>query len=54
MKDIELLNTVLAVTREQLSRSMNLCAELEAMLSLEKKKNAALSREIETLKAEKE
>ena len=54
MKDIELLNTVLAVTREQLSRSMSLCAELEAMLSLEKKKNAALSREIEALKAEKE
>lgn len=54
MKDNELLNTVLAVTREQLSRSMNLCAELEAMLSLEKRKNAALSRELETLKAEKE
>lgn len=53
MKDNELLTTILAVTREQLSRSMNLCAELEAMLSLEKKKNAALVRELDTLKAEK-
>ena len=54
MKDNELLNTVLAVTREQLSRSMSLCAELEAMLSLEKRKNAALSKELDSLRAEKE
>lgn len=42
----ELLAGTLAVTRDQLTRSMNLCAELEALLSIEKRKNAELQREL--------
>lgn len=46
----EVIQAVLAVTRDQLSRSMNLSAELEALLALEKRKNEALSKELDSLK----
>jgi hypothetical protein len=38
----ELTTAVLGITRDQLSRSMNLCAELEGLLTLERKKYAEL------------
>jgi hypothetical protein len=50
----ELLAGTLAVTREQLSRSMNLCAELEALLGIEKRKNAELNRQLSEYTAGKQ
>lgn len=45
----EVYQAVLAVTRDQLTRAMNLSAELEALLALEKKKNEQLQAEITDL-----
>lgn len=45
----ELLNTVLAVTRDQLAKSMSLSAELEALLIAERKKSSDLSKEVASL-----
>lgn len=46
----ELLSEVLGVTRDQLSRSINLNAELEALLNIERRKVSDLEKELETLK----
>jgi hypothetical protein len=46
----ELYNNVLAVTRDQLSKSMNLNAELEALLLMERSKVESLQIELEELK----
>ena len=42
----EILGEVLGVTREQLSRSINLNAELEALLNIERRKVAELEQEL--------
>ena len=49
---LELLDTVLNVTRNQLSNSMKLAAELEALKIIERQKNAELQRENIKLSAE--
>ena len=49
----EIYNNVLAVTRDQLSKSMGLNAELEAMLMMERKKVAELEKQLEDFKKEK-
>lgn len=49
----ELLSEVLGVTRDQLSRSVNLNAELEALLNIERRKVSELEAELESLKANK-
>jgi hypothetical protein len=46
---IELLNSVLGITREQLSRSMNLNAELEALLGAERERSAYLEKKLSEL-----
>jgi hypothetical protein len=46
----ELLSEVLTVTRDQLSRSINLNAELEALLNIERRRVAELEQELEALK----
>jgi hypothetical protein len=42
----EILSEVLGVTREQLSRSINLNAELEALLNIERRKVTELEQEL--------
>jgi hypothetical protein len=42
----ELIANVLSVTRDQLNRAMALCAELEALLNVEKRKNAELTEQL--------
>ena len=49
----ELFNNVLAVTRDQLSKSMGLNAELEALLIVERNKVAELEKQLEEVKKEK-
>jgi hypothetical protein len=46
----EVFNSVLSVTRDQLSKSMAISAELEALLLVERRKVAELERQIEELK----
>ena len=46
----EVLGEVLGVTRDQLSRSINLNAELEALLNIERRKTAELEQELTELK----
>ena len=46
---IELIGNVLNITRDQLSRSMNLNAELEALLAAERSKNAELEKKLSEL-----
>lgn len=46
----EILGEVLGVTREQLSRSINLNAELEALLNIERRKVSELEQELAALK----
>jgi hypothetical protein len=46
----EVFNSVLSVTRDQLSKSMAVGAELEALLIAERRKVAELERQIEELK----
>jgi hypothetical protein len=46
----EILGEVLGVTRDQLARSVNLNAELEALLNLERRKVAELEQELAKLK----
>jgi hypothetical protein len=41
-----LLSEVLAVTRDQLSKAMNLNAELEALLHIERRKSEKLQEEL--------
>jgi hypothetical protein len=47
----ELLNGVLSITRDQLTRSMNMATELEALLIIERKKTAELEAKVTELKA---
>jgi hypothetical protein len=47
----ELIGNVLTITREQLTRSMNLNAELEAILTIERAKTAELQKQLEALAA---
>jgi hypothetical protein len=42
----EILGEVLGVTRDQLARSVNLNAELEALLNIERRKVADLEQEL--------
>jgi hypothetical protein len=51
---LELISNVLNVTRDQLSRSMNLNAELEALLSIERKKVSELEQDLEQIKSKPE
>jgi hypothetical protein len=46
----ELVTNVLSVTRDQLNRAMALCAELEALLNIEKRKNVELTEQLEKAK----
>jgi predicted nucleic acid-binding Zn-ribbon protein len=48
---ITVLNNVLNITRDQLSRSMNLNAELEALLTMEQSRVQELEKKIEELTA---
>jgi hypothetical protein len=47
----EILSEVLVVTRDQLSRSVNLNAELEALLNIERRKVSELEKELSELKS---
>ena len=49
----ELFNNVLGLTREQLTKSMNLATELEALLMIERKKNQDLEAKLAELQAAK-
>jgi hypothetical protein len=53
-KNEELYSSVLAVTRDQLSKSMGLNAELEALLLMERSKNEKLQAEFDELKSKSE
>lgn len=48
---ITVLTNVLSVTRDQLSRSMNLNAELEAILSMERAKTQELEAKLAELQS---
>ena len=50
---LELLGNVLNITRDQLTRSMNLNAELEALLTAERSKTAELEKQLAELTEEK-
>jgi len=50
---VEVLTEVLGITRDQLSRSLNLTAELEALLNIERRRNSELSAELEEAKNSK-
>jgi hypothetical protein len=50
-KNEELYNSVLAVTRDQLSKSMGLNAELEALLLMERSRNEKLQADLDELKS---
>jgi hypothetical protein len=47
----ELINNVLGITREQLTRSMNLNAELEAVLAFERARVEELEKQVAELTA---
>ena len=49
----ELFNNVLGLTRDQLTKSMNLATELEALLMIERKKNNDLEARIAELESAK-
>lgn len=49
----ELYNNVLSITRDQLSKSMSLATELEALLVIERNKNAELEARIAALLSSK-
>jgi hypothetical protein len=53
-KNEELYNSVLAVTRDQLSKSMGLNDELEALLLMERSRNEKLQAELDELKSKSE
>jgi hypothetical protein len=53
-QNVEYITTVLQITREQLNRSLNLNAELEAALSMERQRNESLQAELEKLTAAKD
>jgi len=47
----ELISNVLSITREHLSKYMSLATELEALLVIERRKNAELELKIEELRS---
>ena len=47
----QVIVNVLSITRDQLNRSMSLNAELEALLTIEREKSAALEAKIAELSA---
>ncbi len=47
---LEIVTNVLNVTREQLSKSMNLNAELEGIIMFERKRSQELEAELEELR----
>jgi hypothetical protein len=49
----ELFNNVLGLTRDQLTKSMNLATELEALLMIERKKNQDLEAKLAELESKK-
>ena len=49
----DLFNNVLGLTRDQLTKSMNLATELEALLMIERKKNQDLEAKLAELQAAK-
>jgi len=51
--EVEYVNNVLTLTRDQLSRAMSACAELEALVTFERKRNAELEAKIAELQASK-
>jgi hypothetical protein len=53
-QNAEYVTAVLQITREQLSRSISLNAELEAALNLERQRNELLQAELEKLTATKD
>jgi hypothetical protein len=53
-QNAEYVTAVLQITREQLSRSISLNAELEAALNLERQRNELLQTELEKLTATKD
>ena len=50
-ENVEYISGVLQVTRDQLNRAMNVAAELESALMLERNKTQALQAELDALKA---
>lgn len=53
-QNVEYITTVLQITRDQLARSVNLNAELEAALNLERQRNELLQAELEKLQTIKD
>ena len=53
-QNVEYITTVLQITREQLNRSLNLNAELEAALNMERQRNELLQAELEKLTTAKD
>lgn len=50
----EVFNNVLAITRDQLSKSMSLATELEALLVIERKKTSELEAKLAELQVKSE
>lgn len=53
-QNVEYITTVLQITRDQLARSVNLNAELEAALNMERQRNEALQAELQKLEDAKD
>jgi len=53
-QNAEYVTAVLQITREQLSRSISLNAELEAALNLERQRNELLQAELQKLQGAKD
>jgi BMFP domain-containing protein YqiC len=51
--ELEYINNVLSLTRDQLGRAMNATTELEALVTFERKRNADLEAKIAELEASK-
>lgn len=49
--ELEYINNVLSLTRDQLGRAMNATTELEALVTFERKRNAELEAKIAELEA---
>jgi hypothetical protein len=49
--ELEYINNVLSLTRDQLGRAMNATTELEALVTFERKRNADLEAKIAELEA---
>ena len=49
--ELEYINNVLSLTRDQLGRAMNATTELEALVTFERKRNAELEAKITELEA---